>query len=258
MKKIRVSCHDNILNIVLHRPESHNALDKQMILELKESFSMPLLDKKIRAVVLRGDGKSFCSGADLDYMRSMSNFSQEENEQDAEQLFTMFDTGLKCPVPLIVYAQGNVMGGGLGLVAVADYVVAEASTQFCFSEVRVGLIPAVISPFILRKMRWSGAIEKILRGRRFSAEEALQDGLVHYVGSAEDCSQDLERILRDIQNSGPEAVRESKALLRFLAEPQDWMTIKDRTTQAIAERRKSVEGQEGMSAFFEKRRPNWS
>lgn len=257
MNKVEIKKSNQILHIILNRPQVHNALDVEMIEALREAFALPSTDLSIRAVLVTGKGKSFCAGADLEYMRSMVDFSLSDNISDAAGLFSMFESGLRCPVPVVVKVQGKVMGGAIGLVAIADYSIAESGTQFCFSEVRLGLVPAVISPFVLRKMKNPLAREWMLTGQFFSADQALTGDLIQFVGTSEEGSIQVERMIELITSAGPEAVRETKSLITQLEVCNDWREIKDLTTRVIAERRVSEEGQEGIRAFFEKRSPKW-
>jgi methylglutaconyl-CoA hydratase len=257
MAKIETNIQDEILNINLTRPDVHNAMDTEMIGKLTEAFVMPSLNSSIRAVFLRGDGKSFCAGADLEYMRSMAKFSFEENQRDAEALFLMFDAGLRCPVPIFAHVHGSVMGGAIGLVAISDFATAELSTRFCFSEVKIGLVPAVICPFVFKKMKIAAGREFMLTGRNFSALEALNAELIQFIGSEAECRDKVMENLNFVKQAGPEAVRETKSLIAKVRDCQDWSEIKKMTTQVIAEKRVGLEGQEGIRSFFERRLPKW-
>ena len=241
----------------LGRPEVHNAMNSEMIGELTKAFKRPMSEKGIRVVHLSGEGKSFCAGADLHYMKSMAGFSLEENRADSVLLFEMFEAVQKCPVPVVAHLHGSVMGGASGLAAACDYVAAESGTKFCFSEVKLGLVPAVISPFVLKKMEGALARELMLTARLFESEEAQRGHLVQFVGSGDSCKEHLDHLIKRVLKAGPEAVRETKKLLNFVEEGSSWNDVKQETTKVIAERRVSPEGQEGISAFFEKRAPKW-
>lgn len=241
--------------VELNRPEVHNAFNAEMILEVTGVFR-DANSKDIRSIVLVGAGKSFCAGADLNWMKSMAGFSIEENRADAEALYNLFEAGACLEVPLIAKIQGSVFGGGLGLVAVSDIVAAETQSQFCFSEVKLGLVPAVISPFVLKKSRKNLCQQYMITGEVFGAVEAKDLGIVNFVGTAEQTEAFVTEKVKQIQNNGPQAVRELKGLLRF-QESGDREEIRRQTVAVIAERRVSPEGQEGLTSFFEKRKPRW-
>ncbi len=234
-----------ILRITLARPERRNAFDADLIRDLSEAF----VDVgRVRAVVLAGEGASFCAGADVDWMRSSVDLSYEENVADANALRQMLETIDRCPAPVVARVQGHALGGGTGLVACADIVVAHEDAVFSFSEVKLGLIPAVISPFAIARIGPGPARRYFLTGEAFDARTALRIGLVHEL--ARDLDAALERILGELLSAAPKAVRAAKRLV--LERPDG-----PETARRIAERRTSDEGQEGLHAFLEKRRPNW-
>jgi methylglutaconyl-CoA hydratase len=242
---LRVEREGEILRITLARPERRNAFDAELIRELSEAF----VDVgRSRAVVLAGEGASFSAGADVDWMRSSVDLSYEENVADANALRQMLETIDRCPAPVVARVQGHALGGGSGLVACADVAVAHEDAVFSFGEVKLGLIPAVISPFALAKIGPSAARRYFLTGEGFDARTALRIGLVHEV--ARDLDAALERILSELLSAGPKAVRAAKRLVLELPDGPE-------TARWIAERRTSDEGQEGLRAFLEKRRPNW-
>ncbi len=244
---LKLSEKNQILTVSLNRPDTRNAFNPEMIAEIMMCFKKQSKRKDLRAIVLRGEGKVFCAGADLDWMKSMAKYNLSKNKADSAKLYDMFASIEACPVPVIAFVHGAAFGGALGLMAVCDYVVVEASTQMCFSEVKLGLVPAVISPFVLKKSI-SGIMRPLmLTGRFFFPHEILQSGLVHQVGS----EQELENVISCFLAAGPEAVRETKKLTRSVAS-------KAAVTKVIAERRVSAEGQEGLKSFFEKRNPAWS
>lgn len=256
MAHISIKEHAGVLKIRLDRPDRHNAFHPQMIAELTEAFRTAAQREEVRVVVLSGEGKSFCSGADLAWMKSMADYTLEENREDSHKLFDMFEAARLCPVPVIGQIHGNVMGGATGLVAICDIAAAEESTRFGFTEVRLGLAPAVISPFVLRKLAPAAAREWMLTGRLFSAQEAKEAGLVQFVGTSEEVDQYVRKTINRFLQCGPEAVRETKKLISFVEENQ-WSSMKEKTASVIAERRVSEEGQEGLRAFFEKSNPSW-
>jgi len=256
MAFVRTETVNNILHVILDRPEKHNAFHPQMIQALKTLFEGLATRADLRGVLLRGEGKSFCSGADLDYMKSMANYSFAENLSDSKSLFEMFKAIRFCPVPVVGQVHGFVMGGGVGLAAACDMVGAVTETQFCFSETRLGLIPAVISPFVLSKVGGSDVRELMLTAKTFDADKAMKMGLVQFVGRDLDVAQWVEQTLKTLNDCGPQAVRATKKLMDQVLN-YDIESMKDLTTKAISDVRVSSEGQEGLKSFLEKRSPNW-
>lgn len=256
MSTIIVKEENGILNITLNRPEIHNAFNPEMISELTNVFSDQNFSMKSRAVVLRGAGESFCAGADLNWMKSMMKYNFEENLADAQRLYTMFDVMKNCPVPIVGKIHGNVFGGGLGLVAICDIVAADDKTKFCFSEAKLGLVPSVISPFIKRKMAPHIIRELFLTADLFDSEKALASGLIHFAGSNSKCDKYVDDKLLAMSKCGKGALITTKKLLNDL-EDLNFQETKNETTSVISRRRVSEEGQEGLKAFLEKRKPNW-
>lgn len=254
--RIQLQKTNHVLKIRLNRPEKMNAFDPTMIRELTEAFNLPSTDKNLRVVVLEGEGKSFCSGADLEWMKSMVKFSHQENIKDSNELFDLFEAGRTCPIPIIGRAHGNVMGGALGLLAICDIVAAHKETKFCFSEVKLGLVPAVISPFILAKAPRHLARELMLTAEIFNVEKAVSLGLVHFSGEVEEVEDFVLGRVDFLLSNGPEALRELKKLL-LRVEGVACETYRSDVTRVIAERRASSEGQEGLQSFFDKRKPAW-
>jgi len=243
---LRIERDGDLLRVTLARPETRNAFDAALISALAEAF----VDVgKARAVVLAGDGPSFCSGADVEWMRASVDLSHDENLADANALRRMLDAIDTCPAPVIAVVQGHAFGGGVGLVAASDIVIAHERAVFAFSEVKLGLIPAVISPYALRKIGESAARRYFLTGERFDAGTALRIGLVHEVSG--DLEATLAGLLAELRGAGPRAARAAKRLV--LDRPDG-----GESAQRIAERRTSAEGQEGLRAFLERRRPNWA
>ncbi len=242
---LRIEREGGVLRITLARPETRNAFDAALITELAEAF----VDVgKARAVLLAGEGPSFCAGADVEWMRSSVDLDYERNVGDANALRVMLEAIDRCPAPVIARVQGHALGGGAGLVACADIAVTDASAVFAFSEVKLGIIPAVISPFALAKIGPSAARRYFVTGERFDAATALRIGLVHEV--ADDLDAAVERILAELASAGPKAARHAKRLVLERPDGPD-------TARRIAERRTSDEGQEGLRAFLERRRPSW-
>jgi methylglutaconyl-CoA hydratase len=243
--------------IRLCRPEVHNAFDDRMIRDLTaamKSLSVPPLP---RVVIVRSEGASFSAGADMEWMRRMKDYSAEENERDAREMATMFQALRACPCPVIARVQGAAIGGGTGLVAACDIAVASANAVFAFSEVRLGLIPAVISPLVIERIGVTAAKRYMLTGLRFDATEAQRIGLVAEVVEDEAALDErVEAIAAAVEASGPAAVTACKLLIEDVAQrpPEE---LFDETARRIAALRVSPEGQEGLDAFLEKRRPNW-
>jgi methylglutaconyl-CoA hydratase len=242
---LRIERDGAVIRVAMARPERRNAFDAALIDELALAFADV---GDARAVVLSGDGPSFSAGADVEWMRSSVDLSYEENVADALRLRAMLDAIDSCPAPVVARVQGHALGGGCGLVACSDVVVSEPSTQFAFSEVKLGIVPAVISPFALAKIGPGAARRYFVTGERFSAEVALRIGLVHEV--AADLDGAVDAVLGELLSAGPEAARAAKELARG---PQS----AEETAKRIAQHRTSPEGQEGLRAFLEKRAPSW-
>jgi methylglutaconyl-CoA hydratase len=247
---------DKVAYVKLHRPEVRNAFNPEMIAELTKVFSDLNTRQDLYAVVLQGEGKSFCAGADLNWMREMVNFSFAQNQQDSLELFAMFETIANCALPVIGLIHGAAFGGALGLVAVCDEVIAEEGTQFCFSEVKLGIAPAVISAFVNRKAVAGKVRPLMLSAAVFNPHIAQQAGLVTEVVAQGEGHTTVQKILHNYMQCGREAVRETKKLLNGLP-MMTWEEQKNATTRLIAERRASAEGQEGLKSFLEKREPSW-
>ena len=246
MGALRIERDGDVLRVTLARPASRNAFDAALIAELSEAF----VDVgTARAVVLSGEGASFCAGADVEWMRASVDLDREANVADANALRGMLEAIDRCPAPVVAVVHGHALGGGVGLVAVADIVLADPATVFAFSEVKLGIVPAVISPYALRRIGESAARRYFVTGERFDAETALRIGLVHEVTS--DLEAALARLLGELRTAGPRAVRHAKRLV--LDRPDG-----PETARLIAERRTSDEGQEGLRAFLERRRPAWA
>lgn len=257
-KTIRVSRERDVLTVSLHRPEVHNAFDDVLIGEMIELLEGLERDAEgARVVVLRGEGPNFCAGADLNWMSRMVAYSREENVRDSGRLAKMYELLDTCPLPVVGRIHGAAIGGGLGLVSVCDVVIAEEKTKFGLSEVKLGILPAVISPYVIAKIGAGHARALFLTGERFGADRALQIGLVHRVARGED---ELERLVGEtvsqLLSSGPEAVREGKRLVAWVATHQKAEAI-PYTIEAIAARRVSEEGQGGMQAFLRKEKAPW-
>lgn len=256
-QRLAVKIEGRVATVSLNRPDMRNAFDPVMIGELKNVFDDLGSRANLSVIILRGEGKSFSSGADLGYMKAMASFSFDENEKDARELDQMFWALRSCPLPIVGRVHGHAMGGALGLTSLCDVVGAVDGTQFAFSEVRLGLAPAVISPYVLEKMAPSHARRYMLTGEVFDANQAREAGLVEFVGSEGEVDTFVSMTVSTIAASGPEAVRATKKLVREIASTPHWDARRDLTTKTIAERRVSEEGQEGLRAFLEKRTPAW-
>jgi methylglutaconyl-CoA hydratase len=246
MGALRIERDEGVLRVTLARPETRNAFDADLIGELAEAF----VDVgKATAVLLAGDGPSFCAGADVEWMRSSVDLDFDTNVADANALRAMLEAIDRCPAPVVARVQGHALGGGAGLVACSDIAVAEPKAAFAFSEVKLGIIPAVISPFALARIGSTWARRYFVTGERFDAATALRIGLVHEVASDRDAA--LARVLAELRTAGPRAARHAKRLV--LDRPDG-----PETARLIAERRTSDEGQEGLRAFLERRPPAWA
>ncbi len=244
------------MTITLNRPEVRNAFNDVLIRELSDAFIKASSDDSLRVIVIQGAGESFCAGADLTWMKSFMGASQEQNEEDANKLSLLLQSIDECSVPVVARVHGNAMGGGVGLLSVADIVIASEETGFALSEVKLGLIPAVISPYVLRKMTESSARRYFLTAEKFSAEEALRFGLVNQVVAKDKLDEAVTQVVRSLTSAGPVATREAKKLIRYVNE-ENKVAIREKTIQWIASLRTTAEAQEGMKAFLEKRKPSW-
>jgi methylglutaconyl-CoA hydratase len=245
------------VRVVLDRPALRNAFDDVLIGRLTETFETLAADDAVRVIVLAGEGKAFCAGADLSWMKRMVSYGPEENRRDAAALAAMFRRIDTCPKPVVARIQGAALGGGAGLVAVCDVAVAADDALLGTTEVRLGIVPAVISPFVVRKIGESHARRWFLTGERFSATEALRAGLVHAVVPEAALDAEVDRVVDALLLGGPEALAVSKDLARRMGRlPLD--EALEEATGAIATRRASAEGQEGMRAFLERRSPSWT
>lgn len=253
-----LSTRDGVVErLTLNRPDVRNALNDEVIGELTHWAARVREHRDVRVAVIAGAGRTFSAGADLAWMARTVEYTHEQNVQDASAVARMFLALDTLPIPLIGRIQGAALGGGAGLAAVCDIVVAEDQAVFGFTEVKLGIVPAVISPFVLAKIGRSAARELFLSGIRFSAERAREIGLVHRVVSASVLDEHVESYVREVAAAGPEAVSAAKVLIREV-----WGRTPEQvaltTAQAIAGRRVSDEGQEGLRAFLEKRKPAWS
>lgn len=257
-KTIKIQLGESMAWINLDRPEVRNALNAELIHELTEVFEWLNSRDDIRVVILKGNGKAFCAGADLEYMKAMAGFSYNQNIADAEKLSKLFQTIYFCNKAVIVDVHGACIGGANGIIAAADIVIAERQTKFAFTEVRLGLTPATISPFVVSRIGNTAAKELMLTGRRFTAEEAKAFGLVNAVVDEAEMIDTERKYIEHFLQASPDAIAECKNLLRLVSGTNDpFNPVFHDTSVLIANQRISEAGQEGMKAFFEKRNPNW-
>lgn len=246
-----------VVSVTLSRPEVHNAFDEILIGDLHALFRAMAGREDVRAVVLTGAGASFSAGADLNWMKRAADHSEHENFEDAMRFSNMMDALHSLPMTTIAKVNGAAMGGGLGLCSCCDIAVASEGASFALSEVRLGIIPGVISPYVIQAIGVRESHRWFQTGERINAAEAQRIGLVHAVCPAEELDGRVDGMVREILKSGPDAVRASKALLREMAGRGIDDTTRREAAQRIAHQRASDEGREGLSAFLEKRKPNW-
>ncbi len=244
-----------VATITLSRPEVHNAFDEVMIDDLQQSLAQLDADASVRIVVLRADGKSFSAGADLKWMQRAAEFSEEENYEDAMALARLLKRLDELSKPTLAYVHGYTFGGGVGLISCCDIVVAQEKAIFSLSEVRLGLVPAVISPYVVRAIGARAARRYFQSGERFTSAEARGMGLVHETVESDAA---LTLIIKALLQGGPQAQNISKKLIADVANRQTTQEVMENTARTIAKVRVSAEGQEGLQAFFEKRKSSWS
>ena len=257
LNTISYSLDNRIAKVNLARPEVHNAFNEIMIAELSEVFSRISQDSSARVVVLTGNGESFCAGADLNWMKKMINYSYQQNLEDSLKLAELFYLMYSLPKPIIARVNGAAIGGGTGLVAVCDIAIAAEKAKFSLSEVKLGLVPACISPYVIRKVGEGRCREFFLTGERLTANRALELGLVNQVVPLESLDQAVEEKANQLISSGPQAIAMCKELLKNVP-GMNFDEAKTYTAEMIASMRIGDEGQEGMNAFLEKRKPKWT
>jgi methylglutaconyl-CoA hydratase len=254
---VQYKTDNGIATITLNRPEVHNAFDEKMIEELAKCVAQAGGDKNIRAVILRGSGDSFCAGGDLNWMKRVANYSHDENVKDALQLGKLLRQLNELPKATIALVHGNAFGGGVGLAACCDIAIAEEGAMFCLSEVRIGLIPSVIAPYVIAAMGERQARRLFLTAERFDAGVAHRIGFVHKVVSEGGLDEGAERILKALHEGAPGAqARGKRLILDIVNHPIDDAMVA-LTSERIAEARASAEGKEGLSAFLNKTEPSW-
>jgi methylglutaconyl-CoA hydratase len=257
LERLQLELDGPVARVWLNRPDVRNAFDGLMVTELRKVlFDLRSVDA-VRVIVLGGRGPSFCAGADLAWMKAMAAFTREENLSEAQALADLFFTVYESPKPVVARVHGAALGGGSGLVAACDIPVAALGTQFGFTEVRLGIVPAVVSPYVVAKIGESAARELFVTGERFEAVRALEIGLVRAAVPEEDLDAAVDGRVQEVLKAGPRAVAEAKALIREVA----FRRVEDvqrYTVERIADIRVGAEAQEGMRAFLEKRKPDWS
>jgi len=254
---LSVSTERGLARVVLTRPDVRNAFNAELIADLRETFDRLSSDSSVRAIVLSGEGKVFCGGADVNWMRASLDLTHAENVADASAMSDMFRAIDRCAKPVVARVHGAALGGGAGLAAVCDVVVASTDAIFGFTEVKLGIIPAVISPFVLAKIGESHARALFLTGERFDARRAQAIGLVHEVVVADGLDLAVERITEELKTAGPSATAAAKRLIQDVA-ASEYVASRELTAEAIARQRTSPEGQEGLRAFLERRSAEWS
>ncbi len=257
MTALLIACAGHCATVTLNRPEVRNAFNDEVIAELAQAFTQLGQDPEVRAIVLAAEGPAFCAGADLNWMRRMADYSHAENLADAAQLAEMLRVIYACRKPTIARIQGDVYAGGMGLVAACDVAVSVDSASYCLSEVKLGLYPATISPYVIRAMGARAAHRYFLTAERFDAVEALRIGFVHAVASADQLDGQVDGLVKALVNASPNAVKECKALLHDVAGRDMDAGLIAHTVEGIATIRASSEGKEGVQSFLQKRKPNW-
>ena len=247
-----------VATVTLNRPEVRNAFNDEVITELTQAFAQLGQDDQVRAIVLAAEGPAFCAGADLNWMRRMADYTHAENLLDAAQLAEMLRVIYTCPKPTVARIQGDVYAGGIGLVAVCDMAVSVDTANYCLSEVKLGLYPATISPYVIRAMGARAAHRYFLTAERFDAAEALRIGFVHAVVLAEQLDDKVNELTKALVTASPNAVKECKTLLQDVAGKDIDAALIARTVEGIASIRASAEGKEGVQSFLQKRIPNWN
>lgn len=257
MKHLELSFGGGISTVTLNRPEVRNAFNDEVIAELTAVFIELGKREEVRCIVLAAKGTAFCAGADLNWMKRMADYTRDENVADAGALAEMLRVVYACPKPTIAKVQGDVYAGGTGLVAACDIAVSVDSAGYCLSEVKLGLIPATISPYVIRAMGTRAAHRYFLTAERFDAAEALRIGFVHEVVAAAELDAKVAELAKTLVNAGPEAVKLCKKLVQDVAGHEISPALIQKTVEGIADIRVSPEGREGVQSFLQKRKPGW-
>jgi len=254
---IKATIDKNLATIVMNRPEVHNAFNETMIRELLDLFTQLAQDEQTRVIVLTGEGKSFCAGADLMWMKEVVHYSYEQNLEESLRLAALFYLMYTIPKPTIARVNGAAIGGGAGLASVCDFVIAGDRAKFSLSEVKLGLVPAVISPYVVKRVGERVCRELFLSGRRIDAQQALSLGIANRAVAQGELDSAVNELTQQLLSSGPQALAMCKDLLHKVSNAK-LEDVQRYTAETIASLRISEEGQEGMAAFFEKRKPNWA
>jgi len=257
MSQITYNIENAVAKVTLNRPEVHNAFNQDLIAELIECFDMIEKDPTIRVMILQSTGKSFSAGADLQWMKNMAGYSKTENEKDAKQLAIMLHKLYSLSKPTIARVQGSAFGGAIGLIACCDIAVASKLSKFCLSEVKLGLVPATISPYVIEAIGPRMAKRLFMTAEVISARRARRIGLINEFVSEADIDNEIDLIVSNILKNGPCAVAEAKQLVRYVAYKDIDSEMINSTSELIQKLRVSEEGQEGLNAFLEKRQANW-
>ena len=257
MSHLNIKVEARRATITLTRPELRNAFNDEVIAELTQAFTGLGSSDEVRAIVLAAEGPAFCAGADLNWMRRMADYDRAQNLADAARLAEMLRVIHQCPKPVIARVQGDVYAGGMGLVACSDIAISVDCAHYCLSETRLGLLPATISPYVMRAMGPRAAQRYCLSAERFDAAEALRIGFVHEVVTAELLDERVDAVAQALVNASPAAVRACKRLLQDVAQREIDAALIAQTVEAIADVRASAEGREGVQAFLQKRQPSW-
>jgi methylglutaconyl-CoA hydratase len=256
-QSIDITMHERVATVTLNRPEVRNAFNDATIAELALAFDELGRDEDVRAIVLAASGAAFCAGGDLNWMKAMAGYSDTENYDDAFKLADMLRTIYSCPKPTVAKIQGDCYAGGMGLVAACDIAVSVDTANFCLSEVKLGLIPATISPYVIKAMGENAARRYFLTAERFTAADALRIGFVHEMVAAEALDAKVADILKALVTNSPNAVKEAKLLVRDMAGRAIDTELLADSARRIAAIRASEEGREGVASFLEKRKPSW-
>ncbi len=257
MSNLNIKVEAQRATLTLTRPELRNAFNDEVIAELTQAFTELGQREDVRAIVLAAEGPAFCAGADLNWMRRMADYDREQNLADAARLAEMLRVIHQCPKPVVARVQGDVYAGGMGLVACCDIALSIDSAHYCLSETRLGLLPATISPYVLRAMGPRAAQRYCLSAERFDAAEALRIGFVHEVVPADQLDSRVDAVVKALLNASPAAVRACKRLLQDVAQREIDAALIAQTVEAIADIRASTEGREGVQSFLQKRQPAW-
>ena len=249
---------DHICLLTLNRVSKHNAFDDQLLIEMQQQFEQAINNPKVRVIVLKANGTHFSAGADLAWMQRMAQFSEEENIKDAQVLANLMYTINQSPKPTIAMIQGSAFGGGAGLAAACDIAIAATNARFCFSEVKLGIIPAVISPYVVKAIGERSAKALFMSAEAFDASRAMALHLVHHCVPLEDLLEFTLNYARQLSNCAPEAVRAAKKLTEYVVNKPIDKELGYYTAKLIAQKRVSAEGQKGLNAFLNKETPNWN